>query len=270
MPTTRQPSDPPRRFVELPTGPVAYTDEGAGPGILLAHGLPGSVRDFRWLAPELSRFARVIRIDLPGFGESPLTTQPDLSPLARAGVITQCARALDLHRPLLVGHSMGGILAVAAATLDADAFAGVALLSTPGLRPHQMLRRVPFRLLSRLTASSTREAILRPIVRRFFALGGFRGYADAELTRTFHCLAQLSMPQHTARVLSLAVPTMVVYCEDDPIIDAVIARDLADACPTGPRLRFERGGHNPQKTHAAEISSAVERWLPTLVANRRA
>ncbi len=55
------PSDPPRQLVRLAGGLAAFSDEGEGPSVLAVHGLPGSGRDFRWLAPRLSPFARVPR-----------------------------------------------------------------------------------------------------------------------------------------------------------------------------------------------------------------
>jgi pimeloyl-ACP methyl ester carboxylesterase len=258
------PSDPPRRRVRLANGPAVYTDEGQGPVILAVHGLPGSVRDFRWLAPQLSGFARVVRIDLPGFGETPLETEPDASPAGRARLVLELARALELERPVLLGHSMGGVVACAAVDLAPDFFSGLALISSPGLRPHEMLRRVPFRVVSGVLSVPLLSTALRPAVRKFFAAGGFRGYSDEALARTFHCVAKTSIEQHAENVRNLSLPTLVSWCDDDPIIQSDIAEELAAACPSGPRLRYREGGHNPQKTHAREIARAMESWMASL------
>ena len=72
MPPGLEPSDPPAQFVN---DSLAYTDEGSGePAIVAIPGLPGSGRDFRWLAPLLADRFRVIRIDPPGYGASPRST----------------------------------------------------------------------------------------------------------------------------------------------------------------------------------------------------
>ena len=55
---------------------LAYTDEGTGPVVLAIHGCPGSVRDWRWLGHPLASHFRLIRLDLPGFGETPLGHSP--------------------------------------------------------------------------------------------------------------------------------------------------------------------------------------------------
>ncbi len=262
--TAAKPSDPPRRTVSLATGPASYTDEGRGPAVVALHGLPGSARDFRWLAPRIAPDARVIRVEMPGFGATPVETAPDLSPTGRARFVLALLDALGVERPVLLGHSMGGVVASAAADLEPDAFRGLALLSSPGLRRHAMLRRLPSGALSRLLSRPRLGPAMAPLVRRAFAVAGFPRYPDAELYRTLHCVAQTSIPEHAARVHRLALPTLVAWCEDDAIIERDIAEELADACPGGPRLCFARGGHNPQKSHAAEIGQTLIGWLGEL------
>lgn len=261
------PSDPPRRTARLARGPLAYTDEGEGPVILAVHGLPGSVRDFRWLAPRLVAFARVVRVDLPGFGETPVATGPDPSPLGRARVVVELARELALPRPIILGHSMGGLVACEAVRLAPELFPGLAMLSSPGLRPHAMFRRVPFRLLGAAVSRPALAGLLRPAMRRFFKSAGFRGYPDAALVRTLQCVGRTSFRDHAENVRALGLPTLVAWCEDDAIIQADISSELAEACPPGPRLCFGEGGHNPQKSHAREIAEAMAAWLEDLGAD---
>lgn len=254
---TQRPSDPPRKFIELPSGRAAYTDEGEGSALVLIHGLPGSVRDYRWLAPQLSSFARVLRMDLPGFGETPVSTEPDASPLGRARFILAVLNALGVERATLVGHSMGGVVSCAVAALEPERFDGLVLLASPGVRPHATLRRVPFPLIERLMAKRRVWEGLRPLTRRLFKWGGFKGYSDSALDRTLLCVARTSIDAHAGRVRALGLPTAVAWAEDDPLIEAEIMKELADVCPEGPRLRFDIGGHNIQKSQAAPIAEAI-------------
>jgi len=257
-------SDPPLHTVELATGPASYSDEGSGPPLVAVHGLPGSARDFRWLAPYVTAQVRLIRVELPGFGATPVDTEPDPSPVGRARFVLALLRALALERPVIVGHSMGGVVACAAVDREPGAFAGLALLSSPGLRKHTMLRRVPFGAMSTALSRPRLGPALSPFVRRFFALGGFRRYPDSELYRTIDCVARTSIDEHAERIRRLTLPTLVAWCEDDSIIQPDIAAELAAACPDGPRLRFVVGGHNPQKTHAVEIGDALVAWARQL------
>jgi len=105
-----------------------------------------------------------------------------------------------------------------------------------------------------------------PLARRAFAAAGFRGYPDAALIRTIACLRDTSLEAHAARVRRLALPTLCAWCEDDPLIEAAILAELAEAAPAGPRLVWPTGGHVPQKTHAAELAEALATMasLPSL------
>jgi pimeloyl-ACP methyl ester carboxylesterase len=229
---------------------------GDGPPVVCVHGLPGSSRDFRWLIEPLAGRARLISVDLPGFGGTPTATGPDASPEGRAAFVLELIDALRLERPVIVGHSMGGVVAVAAVAQRPGGFRGLGLLSSPGLRPHAMYRRLPRRALH-LASSGPWTPLLRPLVRRLFAAAGFRGYPDSALLRTLACLRHTSLEAHAERLRRLALPTFAAWCRDDGLIEPAILAELAEVAPPGPRLVWPTGGHVPQKTHAAEVAEAL-------------
>lgn len=257
-----QPSDPDLRRGTLPRGPFGYTDEGEGPVIVAVHGVPGSVRDFRWFAPALTDRFRVVRLDLPGYGGTPSATWPGYAPEDRAAFVLAAMRALGIARATLAGHSLGGIVSVAAADLAPKRVEAVVLLASPGFTAHRGFRRVPRAALSKWLASPRRAQLSEPVARRFFALAGFRGpYPYTALVDALHTAAAARIDQHARRLAQLAHPTAVVWCEDDPLIEPEIPARLAASLPAGPRLRFETGGHNPQKFFANEIAEALGAWL---------
>ncbi len=261
------PSEAPRRTVQLPTGPAAYAEDGPAdaPAVICVHGLPGSVRDFRWLAPQLGDARlrhplRVIRPELPGFGDTPIETWPDPSPDGRAAFVLALVAALGLERPLLLGHSMGGVVACAAVRRAPEVWLGLGLLASPGLRKHGPWRRLaPQPLHAALTLPLVSSALM-PVVRRGFVASGFVGFPDAALRRTIACVAATDVRAHAANVRTLSLPTLVAFCADDPLIETAILDELAAVCPDGPRLRYQRGGHNLQKAHAVGLGDAIRDW----------
>ena len=88
---------------------IAYRAEGTGTPVLFLHGIGGAARQFQ---PQLTHFGqrfRAIAWDAPGYGDSvplPLVTMDALA-AALAGFIA----ALGLDRPVIVGHSLGGMIA---------------------------------------------------------------------------------------------------------------------------------------------------------------
>lgn len=253
------PSDPPLKRLQLLSGPVTWTDEGEGLALVCLHGLPGSVRDFRWLAPAVGPGVRTIRVDLPGFGGTPLGTWRGSKLPARADFVCAVLDELDLGPVILLGHSMGGAVAAAVAARRPDVVSGLALLCSIGTRPHRGMKKwsVPPRLVSLLLRVGPVRRRALAELRRAFHAAGFKGHKDASLLQTVHCVAGTSLAQHQRNLRSLSCPTMVVWTQDDPLIETSISEQLASICPAGPRLVFAAGGHNPQKACAIELGRSL-------------
>lgn len=93
-------------------GSVAYRDfGGAGPVVMLLHGVGGNLAHWGYVAPLLAGRYRLIAIDLPSHGAS---TAPAVYSFAHdLGAVDEVRQRLGLDRPALVGHSYGGMIAVA-------------------------------------------------------------------------------------------------------------------------------------------------------------
>lgn len=266
MPRPETPSDPPIRWVDVRHGRMALTDVGEGPVVVALHGCPGSVRDWRWLGTVLEPELRLIRLDLPGFGQTPLATEPNASFEERARLVIEVLDALEVERACVMGHSAGGPLALALAAHHPDRIGALALIGAPGLRPHRPLRRAPVahRISPLLRVPLAREVLTRWLRWGFERSGFPKDLPDEAVQQTMHIVARFDFEAQRARVQALNTPTLVAWCEDDDFIDADISAELAAACPAGPRLRFERGGHYLQKTHAVEIAAALVPWWRAL------
>jgi pimeloyl-ACP methyl ester carboxylesterase len=118
-------------------GSVAVTESrGAGRPVLLVHGNSMSAESYtHQLAGEPGERWRLIAVDFPGHGASPRATDPDraYSLAGYASVLRDVALSRDLHRPILVGHSLGGHVAIQAIAGGLDA-GGILVFGTPPLR----------------------------------------------------------------------------------------------------------------------------------------
>ena len=242
-------------------GSVGYTDEGDGPPIVLVHGLPGSHRDWRYLAPCLSGF-RVIRLDMPGFGGS-ISCGAAPSFEARAQFVLDAVSALDLPPPLVMGHSMGGPVAAMAANRAPERFVGVGLLASPGLRRHRRAPDGSARIVARLVAFPPASWALRGPLARVYKTAGFPSSLSHESRVAALRQAAMYQPKSVAQTMrNLSLPTLIAFAADDDLVEAEIGDELAEVCPEGPRLRFLTGGHNPQKMRCREIAKAIRAWAP--------
>lgn len=263
--TPEEPSHARRDVCHHRAGTFAFVDEGTGPCITAIHGLPGSVRDFRWLAPAIGDRARFVRLDMPGFG----LTAPTMGGPKPAHASSHVMRVLDhlgIESTVLIAHSFGATQAVAAAVLHPERIAGLALLSPVGFRPHRSLRQLP--APAALELGLKLPVIRQPIMsllQKGYAAAGFRNVTNPEIERTLTSLNHLSWRDYRERVERVAQPTFCAWASDDRVIEPDISREVADALPTGPRLEFETGGHNIQKSRAVEIADSLVPWaLDTL------
>jgi pimeloyl-ACP methyl ester carboxylesterase len=269
------------RFIDIDGRRVHYLERGTGPAILMIHGLGGQMRNFGYaLLDQLSADHRVILIDRPGSGYSTPIAQANIR--AQAVHIAAFITAMGLDRPLVVGHSLGGAIALALA-LDHPQHVGRLALIAPLTQP---LATVPQIVATRAIATramrsalawtvATPAALLArpsgarmvfapdPVPDDFATRGGgaligrpsaFAG-AAADLAA-----ANADLPAMLARYPSLSVPTAILFGRDDAVLDPVAhGQGLADACPAA-ALTLVEGGHMIPVTRPDDVVT----WLSTL------
>jgi pimeloyl-ACP methyl ester carboxylesterase len=120
------------RWIEARGVRVRYFVAGTGPPVVLLHGLTGAASNFAELAPLLARRARVLIPELPGHGGStPLPAAPSLDPYAeRVRLVAEHEAMLPA---VLVGHSLGGLVALRLAMRHPAAVKGLVLAGAAGI-----------------------------------------------------------------------------------------------------------------------------------------
>lgn len=106
---------------------MRWEETGDGPPVVLIHGIPTSPALWRDVVPRLDS-GRALAWEMVGFGGSwPEGRGRDISMAAQADYLLRWMDALDLRRPVLVGHDLGGGVAQIAATRQPDRVAGLVL-----------------------------------------------------------------------------------------------------------------------------------------------
>ena len=267
-------------FVDVPGARLHYVDLGSGPAIVMIHGLGGQLRNFTYaLAERLATDHRVVIVDRPGSGYSVATPGAAEGLHAQAALFARFIRALGLDRPLLVGHSLGGAIALALALDEPETVRGLALiapLSQPvanlppafkalAIASPWVRRAVAWTIaapMGRLDAAASRAALfgpdpapadfedrgggaltLRPAA--FFA-------ASSEVALGTDALAALA-----ARYPTLAIPVGILFGHGDRILSPELhGRRTAAAIP-GSQIALIDGGHMIPLT----APDAVAAWV---------
>ena len=108
---------PSGQFIDVDGARLHYVERGEGPPVLLIHGNTVSLADFgaSGLLERLALDHRVIAIDRPGFGHSTRPRDRLWTPAAQAALLRAALKTLGVERPIVVGHSMGTLVALAMA-----------------------------------------------------------------------------------------------------------------------------------------------------------
>ena len=143
-------------FLDLDGERLHVLDKGVGPPVVMIHGLSGQMGNFTHsLVDRLCKDFRVVAFDRPGSGYSTRSTKSPAGVRAQAETLAKAIGALKLDRPVVVGHSFGGAVALMLALDHPDCVGALALISPA---THPVLPTV-FRVL----------AIRSPLLRRLFA-----------------------------------------------------------------------------------------------------
>ncbi len=286
-------------------GPTHYRDYGGpedGPLIVCIHGLGGSALNWDLVAPHLTQVCRVVALDLPGHG---LTEAGHRSTSVHANqhVIHRFLTEVTGTPAVLMGNSMGGLLAVVQATSAPRTTSGVvliapalpasgvmvgdlrmilefAVLATPGIgalivdlwtRLATAEQQVT-RMLRVVTVDPTRlpreafdAAIAQAEVRR-----QFRGTARhlVEAARSVVLMSQGK--NYVKRLQSLATPVLLIHGGRDRIVSARSAQAAASRRPEWTFHLMDNVGHVPQIEEPEATARIILDWLaenPEVVAD---
>ena len=124
------------RIVEVEGCPIHYLHWGdpSKPGLLLVHGGAAHAHWWSFLAPQLTHQYHVVAIDMSGHGDSGRREEYPREVWAREAMAV-CADAGFVGPPVLVGHSLGGLVSIVAASLYGDRLAGAIIVDSPVRAP---------------------------------------------------------------------------------------------------------------------------------------
>jgi pimeloyl-ACP methyl ester carboxylesterase len=262
---------------------LTYAEAGSGPVLLLIHGMGGTFENWGAVIEPLAASHTVIAPDLPGHGRS----EPgggDYSLGALATVLRDLLATLGHDRATLVGHSLGGGIAMQFAHQFPEIVERLVLVSSGGLGPEvSLVLRAAALPGADLFIAATAEAGSRvgSALGRGLAALGLRPSADvAEVARGY---ASLSDPERRAAFLATlrsvvgtrgqrvdaedrlylaeSLPVLIVWGERDPIIPVSHGRHAHEALSSSRLVVFEGVGHLPQLEASGRFIATLERFL---------
>jgi pimeloyl-ACP methyl ester carboxylesterase len=259
---------------------LALDDRGDGPPLVLLHGLATTRLIWRRVVPLLGEERRMLAVDVPGFGESPPAGPGfDLDSVAARiddGLLS--AGVTDGYD--LVGHSMGGALAVALAALRPGRVRRLVLCAPAGLRATPGWAARGFAPLAEQAIRLRRAAapLADPPWGRRLLLGW--GVIDATAiapsearamvgasrgaTRIAPALAQVASADLSSVLAELPVPVGAVWGDGDRVISPARADVLRSVRPEAPVELVSGAGHIAMMERPEAFACALECVLERL------
>ncbi|SHH69632.1 alpha/beta fold hydrolase [Streptomyces sp. 3214.6] len=264
----------------------AFRMAGEGPALVLIHGIGDSSKTWAGLIPDLARNHTVIAPDLLGHGASD-KPRADYSVAAYANGLRDLLSTLGVESATLVGHSLGGgvamqfayqfperterLVLVSAGGVGREVNPALRLVSLPGAHLALSALRLPgarlqvglvIRLMKLLDTDLGQDApdLLHLVdalpdetsrsafIRTLRAVVDWRGQVVTMLDRCY---------------LTAGMPTMLLWGDRDSVVPVRHAYDAHEAMP-GSRLEiFEGAGHFPFHSDPARFRAVVEEFIRT-------
>lgn len=195
---------------------VDYLDEGKGKVILMLHGWQSMKESFDKITVKLKTKYRVVRVDLPGFGASEAPAKPwMLDDYIR--FVNQFAQKLKLKEIYaLVGHSMGGRIAIKGVGCGELRAKKLVLIGSHGIRESKRLRNRVFWLAAKAGKVATYPLPARYKERlrgRLYKTAGASDYVNAgAMKQTFSNIIKEDV---RPEAVMISAPTLLIYGQND-------------------------------------------------------
>jgi len=273
---------PEGQFLDVNGIRVHYVTKGQGPDIVLIHGASGNLRDFTFsLVDKLAGHYRVTAFDRPGLGYTDRINPDGTTIIQQANLLADAADRLGLSKPVVLGHSYGGAVALAWAVERHDELSALVLLaaaSNPWDSDLSLFYKVTSSDLGAATVvpaitALTPNAIVQEAIDGVFAPqeppAGYDDHIGAPLTLRRESMRANAMQR--ANLLGeitdlytqygkIDVPTEIVHGDADTTVGLSIHSIPLSRQIKGANLTVLEGvGHMPHHVAEPQVIDAIDR-----------
>jgi pimeloyl-ACP methyl ester carboxylesterase len=271
------------KMIPLHGRQLRYVEAGSGPVLLMIHGMAGTYENWQAVIEPLAQRYTVIAPDLPGHGNSE-SGAGDYSLGSLASGLRDLLITLGYDRATLVGHSLGGGIAMQFAYQFPEITERLVLVSSGGLGPEvsPVLRAaaLPGAKLFIAATAGPGSVVGSALARGLAAIGlqpsadvaevarGYASLADAGRRGAFLATLRSVVGTEGQRVeagdrlyLAEGVPVLIIWGRRDRIIPVAHGEHAHTAIPDSRLEIFDAAGHMPQLELPARFIAVLERFL---------
>ena len=231
------------------------------PPIVMVHGYPGRPQDFRFLFPHMQDF-RCLALAMPNLDISTTRTAVSITTIVdREKAIIDFLDAMNISECILMGHSMGGPMVLSATCNHPERIKGLIIISSVGAQEYRVFRTSKPRWGYKLMTAPLIGRMFKPFMMWIFKKLGFpKGISADAMLYVLHCATDFSFQENKHNLERCPGPVLNISSQDDPYVEPELFEEIETLVPNCERLSFEKGGHNPQRTHAETVAVKVREW----------
>ncbi len=251
---------------------ISYRKTGAGPVAILIHGFPEDGSLWEPVVPVLASTFTVICPDIPGAGSSTLSQVQNQTIESLSGFLNDIYRQEDIAEAVLVGHSMGGYLALAFLESYPEKVKGISLVhstATADSEEKKEMRRKAVALISK----GGKEAFVKGMIPNLFS-DAFKTDQPAQLERQVQrglklrsesmaafYTAMMNRQDRTGNLKDNAKPVQWVIGKEDSVVPLNLALSQARLSQTTFVSLYENCGHMSMLEQPEKLSGDLRDFL---------
>ena len=263
--------DKPGQVMDIDGYGVHYTDDGAGPAMVLIHGFGGQTYSYRHLIPLFARGHRVVAVDLKGYGYSERNAHAGFSGTAQVAMLKGLLDKLGITHAVFVGHSMGGGVAqrfavthpeMVDALILAASVSGADRAGRRALPPGPLVKLV-VPVLAKVAASrmlrgsfydpamltdDVRDEYMRPV--------RIKGSMDGLMA-----IMRDGADDAPVEMERIKQPVLLLYGAHDKLVPVSVGRQIQERIPHARMVVVEKAGHLLLEEQPQECASAILDFL---------
>ncbi|TCP57449.1 pimeloyl-ACP methyl ester carboxylesterase [Tamaricihabitans halophyticus] len=257
-------------------GLIRWDRWGSGDPVVFLHGTPFSSYVWRDIASSFARTNTVYVWDMPGYGQSEMRDDQDVSLAGQGSVFAELLEHWGLREPTVVAHDFGGAVALRAHLLHSKAFRKLALVDVVAVDPwgsefFRLVREYPH------VFEQLPDFLHRALVRDYINAVSSRGVHPAVLDelirpwateqgqRAFYRQIAQADQRHTDEVQirygEISIPVQVCWGVDDTWIPLSQGEKLASLIPGSGFTPIENAGHLVHEDAPAQLSTALHSFI---------
>ena len=239
-------------YVSLRGYRLHYSVVGAGSPLVLVHGFGVSGHVWQRVLPYLAQQHQVFIVDLPGYGRSTYngTRAPwrlrEMAPLLAAWL-----QHMHLSSVHLMGHSMGGAIAIHLAARNPELVKSLTLVDAAGM---------PFRSTFPILAARSAHSFVQ-LRNGGYPLALVRDVLRPRIRLFWQSATQIAEADFRAEIATLTMPTLILWGEHDVLVPISLGYELRDALPHAIFISILESGHRPMLAQPALMSGVVLQFL---------